>query len=136
MYPHGLRSTWSSRACGDNVGALLVDFAFRDNMSHCSTPDLASLGAAPNERLVEGSRHDPLPERVHHHGLILGVQLHHLCSKTIKELLQGLSLILSYVEKIVRDRWGSLIGYVLLPEQRRKLRERRHVPIREADEPI
>jgi len=41
-----------------------------------------------------------------------------------------------YVEKIVRDRWGSPIGYVLLPEQRTKLREQCHMPIREADEPI
>ena len=137
MYPHGLRSTWRSRACGDNAGALLVDFSFHNNMSHRSTPDLAeSLRTTPYERLTEGSRHNPFPERVHHHVLILGVEPHHLCPKTIEEILQGLSLILSYVEKIIRDWRGSPTGYVLLPEQCRKLRERRHMPIREADKPI
>ena len=49
MYLHGLRSTWTSWAGGNNAGALLVEFPFRDNMSHCSTPDLAeSLGATPD----------------------------------------------------------------------------------------
>ena len=57
-------------------------------MSHRSMPDLVeSLGAAPDERLTEGSRHDPLPERVHHHVFILGVEPHHLCPKMIQELL-------------------------------------------------
>jgi len=106
-------------------------------MCHRSTPDLAkSLGVVPDEQFTKGSWHDSLPESMHHHSLILGVQPPHLCPKTIEELLQGLSLILSYVEKIIRDRWGSPISYVLLPEQRRTLHERCHVPIRETDEPI
>ena len=111
MHPHELKSTWCSRARGNNACALLVDFSLRDNMSHRSTPNIAeSLGVVPDEGFVEGSRHDPLPERVYDHGLVLGVQLHHLCPKTIEELFQGLSLILSYVEKIVRNWWGSPIA--------------------------
>jgi len=106
-------------------------------MGNRSTPDLAeSFGAVSDERFTEGSRHDALPERVYHHGLVLGVQLYHLCPKTIEELLQGFSLILSYVEKIVRNGWGSPICNVLLSEQLKKLHKRRHVAIKEADEPI
>ena len=61
---------------------------------------------------------------------------HHLCSKTVKELLQGLPLILSYVKEIIRDGWGCLIRDVLCSEQLGELWERRHVAIREVDEPI
>jgi len=56
--------------------------------------------------------------------------------KTIEELFQGLSMILSYIKKIVRNERGSPICNVLLSEQLRKLRERRHVAIREVDEQI
>jgi len=56
--------------------------------------------------------------------------------KRFEEVLQGFFLILSYVKKIVRDWRGSPIGYVLLPEQRRKLRKRGYMPVREADEPV
>ena len=44
------------------------------------------------------------------------VQPHHLCSKAVEEFLQRVSLILSYVKEIIRDRWGSLIRNVLCPE--------------------
>ena len=51
-------------------------------------------------------------------------------------VLQRPSLVLPYVEKIVRDWRRSPIGYVLLPKQHRKLRKRRHMRVREADEPV
>jgi len=44
-------------------------------------------------------------------------------AKEIEEFFQGLSLILSYVKEIVRDRWGSRIRDVLLPEQLGQLHE-------------
>ena len=53
--------------------------------------------------------------------------------KTIEELFQGLSMILSYIKKIVRDWQGSPIDDVLIPEQRRKLRKRRYMFVREDD---
>ena len=50
----------------------------------------------------------------------------------VEEFFQGLSLILSYVKKIVRDRWESPVRDVLLPKQLGQLRERRYMAIREA----
>ena len=77
-----------------------------------------------------------LPESVHHHILVLGEQPYLLCPKSVEEVLQGLSLVLPYVEKIITDWRGSPIGFVLLPEQCRKLHKRRYMPVRETDEPI
>ena len=54
----------------------------------------------------------------------------------VEEFLQRLSLILSYVKEIIRDRWGSPIRDVLCPEQFCKLWELRHMAIKEADEPV
>ena len=89
MHSHGLRSTKCSRARVDNACTFLVDLSFCDNMGHHSTPNLAeSYGAVLDERFTKGSRHDPLPEREYRHGLVLGVQPHHLCPKTSEELLQ------------------------------------------------
>jgi len=73
---------------------------------------------------------------MHHHRFILSVQPHHLCPKTVEELLQGLSLILPYVKKIVKDGRGSPIRDVMFSKQLSELWERRHVATREADEPI
>ena len=54
----------------------------------------------------------------------------------MEKLLQRLSLILSYVKEIIRDRRGILIRDVLCPEQLCKLWERRYMAIRKADEPV
>ena len=95
-----------------------------------------SLRAVSDKRFTEGPWHNALSERMHHHRFVLGVQLHHLCSETVKELIQGLPLILSYVKEIIREGWGRPIRDVLCSEQLGELWERRHVTIREADEPI
>ena len=73
---------------------------------------------------------------MYYHLFVLDVQSHHLCPKTVKELLQGLSLILPYVKKIVRNGRGSPIRDVLFSEQLNELWERRHVAFKETDEPI
>ena len=137
MHPYGLRSTWCTRACGNHTRALLVNFPFCCNMSHHATPYLfEGLRVVSNKWFTEGAWHNALPERVHHHPFVFEVQPHYLCPKAVEELLQRLSLILSYVKEIIRDRWGSPIRDVLRPEQLCKLWERRHMAIREADEPV
>ncbi len=73
---------------------------------------------------------------MNHYRFILSVKPHHLRPKTVNKLLQRLTLVMSYIEEIVRFGWGSAIRDVLLPEQFRQLCERRHVAIRDADEPI
>jgi len=88
MYSHGLRSTCPLQADGDNAVALLGEFPFRDDMDYHSTFDIAEgFGTTLDERLVEGSRCDSLPESVHHHVLILSVQPHHLCLESVELFL-------------------------------------------------
>ena len=74
------------------------------------------IWATPYQRITERSWQHPSSEGVYRHIFIFGVQLHHQCLEPVQEVLQRLSLVLLYVENIVKDRRGSLVDDVLLSE--------------------
>ena len=116
---------------------FLANFFLRRNMSHHAAPYFGEgFRVVSDESLAEGSLHNALSERVHHHLFVFEVQPYHLSSKVVEELLQRLSLILPYIKEIIRDGRGSPICDVLFPEQLCKLWERRYMAIEEADEPV
>ena len=134
MHSHGLRTRRCTRARGDHARALFNHFSFCCDVRHHTTPDFSkSLGVTSDERFVEWSRENSLPERIDYHRLISGVDPHHLFPKAINELFQRLPLILPHVEKIIRNGWGSTVCNVLFPEKLRKLCKRSHVAIWETD---
>ena len=111
MYPHGLRTTNSPRLDWADAFVLLRDLFLCDDVGYDYVANLVEhLLATPYQGIVERSWQHPLSEGVYRHIFIFGVQLHHQCPKPIQEVFQRLSLILFYVEKIVRDRRGAWLA--------------------------
>ena len=106
-------------------------------MSHNTSPDFSKRGGVgPDQRLAERSRQHALFEGVHKHLLILARQADYLCSKSIQIVLEGLSLMLPYIEQVIRHHRWRLVHNVLVDKKLRELLETSYVASRQADEPF
>jgi len=110
MDPRGLCMRVRPWACECDTCALLAHLTLRGDVFHRATPYLSKgLGAASYDRFTEGSKAHSFPECVDDHRLLCGANLHHLRSEAIDVFLEGLTLILLYIEQVVRDRRWSTI---------------------------
>ena len=73
---------------------------------------------------------------MYYHGLISGLQSHHLDPEPVQVVLHGLSLVLFDIKIIIRRSGGGLVHKVLFLEQCSKLVEVSDVPVRKASEPF
>ena len=79
-------------------------------MLHHATPYFSEgPGAIANDGFAKGAGTHAFPERVHDHGLFRSTNLYYLGPETVDVLLQSLTLVLLYVEQIIRNgRWGPV----------------------------
>ena len=92
---------------GSHAASLLGDFTLVGDVGHRKSPDLSKRGGvSPDQCLAEWSRQHALLECINQHFFIFGRRSHHLRSKTIQVVPEGLSLILPYIKQNRKTPWA------------------------------